>query len=714
MLNRTFFEIKKNIQALVISFLPFMLVACGNATGYSVTAKVVDRHCRPIPNHTLLLVEQVPSNVPYGGGSTHINKIKSDKQGYSSFSVNRRSTDIKIYEPSGRKKLHEMQLVSVIDDGKGWGITYHQGEKIIVRYFDQFKKTTKNNPLYLHVMQDSIRPEKEAYHHHLIKMPFTKRIQRYLPSTMGMTSGKIVLMQWYLKDEEAYLDVYGVRDGGVLEIRDTDDLLSPIPVSGFQKRITYRLADGHLKKSLYLRGDKPGVYGVFSFDLLYDDSLKTAYATLYTHTVVRDKQKRHKIQQAVDNDTSANVVLPIETCSGVLSRSPNGYYTVLNDQFLKYLKGHAPLITAESSARQARMDVAANPDTPLDWFEKNITSIQKPESRYGQSDADYRRKSGQMQALAEASLNNNGEIEERIEYLYDVAKSNGWSRLIKRIAEDRRTATELLNKILVQTGDAYLTQIISNPNTDDAVLHRMLEHLDQQSMGNPNWTLKPFVSHPNASPDTLERVWEVYIKQPKKSPVCNSLVTDFLQNPRLSKKLLGKLAAAISDLRDNTFCYRLAVTHPAANDVIKKRIRADIAARWDELQKMTGYKDLETLKQIKSGMEPGKYRASHQASNLRKKRKLSDRQMAGDPATSPKELERLFHQSESGEVIKLLAANPSTPNDILHMISSGNFLVTGQMTTDYWISLSLFCNPAFDSKAKRYLSYHLPERCKDI
>lgn len=88
--------------------------------------------------------------------------------------------------------------------------------------------------------------------------------------------------------------------------------------------------------------------------------------------------------------------------------------------------------------------------------------------------------------------------------------------------------------------------------------------------------------------------------------------------------------------------------------------------------------------------------------------------MAENPDTQPEILEMLFNESEEGEVIKLLAENPSVPSEILNKIKDGDYFIANNISAEKWFPPSLFCNPDFDTEAKKYLPYQEPERFKSI
>ncbi len=702
-------------RAAVFLLAALILVACGSQSAIPVTASVVDRYCRPVTEKDLVVFEQLPPNVPYGGGSTRLSKIKSDSQGHVKFFVDRRATAIAIYSPEDREHLHEMQQVSQLRRGT-WGIAYLNGKPTTIDGYAPLRQSTRENPFYLYVMEDAAPLKEEAYDHNLIKMPFGKRIQRYMPSAFNRSPGRTVLLHWYLEGKDVYLQIVGVKDGGVREILDSDDLFAPFPHEGFEKSIVYKLQEGRFKKAFFVRDDSPNKFALLSFELLYDRSLKTAYATFYTHTMVLDSKEPWKRHSPKTAERPKLAILPIETCGGVLSRSPRGYYSSLNDTFLDYLKGTSPQRTPESMAYDELLETAANPDTSLQWIRENIREL--PGQEEGGTRID-RRLSGRMLGLAEASLNNNGNVDQRLNYLFDVAKANDWKRLLERIAKDRRSPGSVLSRSFDEFGNNLIRHIVRNPNANDELLNRMLDRMLGYASIPLESELAPFASHRNASEKTLKRILDAYAENASAPDGLNNpyslVILNLLKNPVLSYELLERLVLMIASYSDAAAqYYKLALAHPVADEVLKNKIRETVTADSERLRKQSNYREFDNLEAALSNeagaMQPPKVPAKGAV----KRRKLSARKMAADPENSPDVLRELFDRSEDGEVLKFLAANPSTPSDILHRIQDGDYVLTENLATERWFARSLFCNSAVDDERKRRLPYQDPETCKDI
>ena len=359
---------------------------------------------------------------------------------------------------------------------------------------------------------------------------------------------------------------------------------------------------------------------------------------------------------------------------------------------------------------------AANPDTSLEWIRENIRELPRTEEG---SNRTERRLSGRMLGLAKAALNNNGDVDQRLQYLFDVAKANGWNRMLERIAKDRRSPSAVLNRSFDEFGKNFIRKIVRNPNADDKLLNRILDRMLDRASNRLDSELAPFASHPNASKKTLERVFDAYTKNTDDSDGVRQpyslVVVNLLRNPALSYELLERLVVTIPDYSDAAVqYYRLALEHPVTDEVLKKGIRETATGDPELLRKLANYREIDDLKAALSNeantVQPPKARAK----SVAKHRKLGARKKAADPKSSPDALRELFDKSEDGEIFKFLAANRSTPIDILHRIRDGEYVLTKNLATERWFARSLFCNPTVDDETKRRLPYQDPESCRDF
>jgi hypothetical protein len=510
-----------------------------------------------------------------------------------------------------------------------------------------------------------------------------------MPPSFGHAPGEIVLLHWFLKDDNAYLQVYGAGKGGVQEIDDTAILRGQLPNTGFHKYLEYLLPTGDFRKVFYVKGKDTRKSAIFSINLLYDNQSGIAYATYYTHSMQRKKDS---------GETSA----PIETCGGVLSRSPDGYYATLNNAFLKYLGAGSHSIQNERNYR-AKLLIAADPDTSMEWIRENIHD----------------------RRLALAALDNNGDMGERIDYLYRIALVNIWDEVINKIAEDHWTSETILSEIYDKKGELFINRLVHNPATGNILLNRMLDHIGKQTMNNPGADLLPYASHPKASMKTLERILDIYEMHMQSAGVPDAVrrvyptfIDHMLNRKDLTNKLLERLAKMIPNYDYAYIYYRMVLTHPNTDDALKRQMRDDLSVNTNRLERTRGYEP-KKLKQLLADAVDNNIKLDNQTfssgKNMRGsklKPHRSIKETASDPETSPEILQRLFSESEDGEILEHLAANPSTPRDILNRISDGDYVITKNLYAQKYYPKLLFCNPTVDKETKRHLPYLMNVNCK--
>jgi hypothetical protein len=405
-----------------------------------VIAKLVDYECNPIPNEPVVVLRDL-GTLPTGGSVSKADKTTTDEEGFFKFKANARSYMIK-------KDTQDLQYYRKFRSDR-WG--YAVGSDITIDIKNELQRSSYQSPFYVYIDKHLPAGIKHGYDSDLIRIEFSENTAQMLPTSFGSTPGSIVHLSWKMENAKPFIWVTGIENGGVIDITENTELLKRIPISNYSKTLKYEIKDKTFRKLFLVRGDASQFYSIFSMDLVYDETLEVAYLSILLNTIAVDKYSQNGRVRAITKP-----IIPQENCGGVFSRSHNGYFSLLDDEELTYLKATARALPFKSEiSNSEKLTIAAHPKTPLDWYKKNIDN----------------------QLIAETALDNNGDIKDRIEFIYNKSKDSNWNSVIKVISKDVRTPESILLDI-VNNHDIPINYVAYNPSSTIKVQNRILEKLN--------------------------------------------------------------------------------------------------------------------------------------------------------------------------------------------------------------------------------------------
>jgi hypothetical protein len=662
--------LKKHTTKLLLLLLIFSVVLPGYylSTNDMVVAKLVDYQCNPIIN-TPVVISRDLGSFPLGWPISKTDKIKTDEDGFFKFKANARSIEVK-------KDIHDLNNYRRFRNDQ-WGSV--RG-KIQIDITNELKRSSYKSPLFIYVDKDLPPGIKHGYDSDLIRIRFTEKTAQMLPASFGSTPGNVVNLSWKIENDRPHIWITGIGNGGVLDITNKTELLNRIPTKNYSKSLNYEITDSTFRRIFLVKGKANQSYSIYSIDLVYDKAIKVAYLSTLLNTIAVDKYSQNGRVSVITKP-----VIPRENCGGVFARSHNGYFGLLDNEELNYLKAttqERPLELEKSNSEIQK--IAAHPETPLEWYKENTDN----------------------QLIAKTALDNNGDINNRIEYIYKKSKDNNWHYVIETISKDIRTTESILLDI-VNNYDKFTSHVASNPSSTIKVLDRILDKLSNELNTTDSKRkhervisiIQTLARKENIPPVLLEKAHKIIEKYIRlymmKNSSFSSVEISLIRNKQATSNILSsaydrtvnnKLIDIYSHQSKDAW-KAIAEHNNASSDSLKSIIKLLISEEFNELT----YKILHaaiTNKNLHKSHKRELYKIDNKYLNLifaeledtpkdiliklsKKNDKRINMKLAKNTTSPDSILRKLASQKYYYESVKMaIAENPNTPIDVLHELSS--------------------------------------------
>jgi hypothetical protein len=664
---------KKHTKKLILFIAVFLVL-----TGYFylnkrnvVIAKLVDYQCKPITNEPVVVAWDL-GTFPLGWPVSDIEKFKTDDNGFFKSKAKGRSIAIK-------KDIQDLHYYRNFRFDR-WGFV---SGNITIDIINELKRSTYNSPFYVYVGNNLPAGIKHGYDSDLIRIRFSDKTAQMIPASFDSTPGNIINLSWKMENGIPYFWVTGIGDGGVLDITNNTDQLNRIPTSNYTKSLKYQIKDSRTQRIFIIKGKASQSYSIFSIDLVYDKALGVAYLATLFNTIAVD-------MYSSDSKKTTDIsypIIPQEGCGGVFARSHNGYFGLLDNEKLTYLKASARELPFEIKKTNSELHtIAAHPETPLDWYRNNIDNWH----------------------IAKAALNNNGDIHERIEYIYRKSKDNNWQSVIDTISIDVRASENILLDI-VNYYDKFMPKVASNPSSTIKVLDTILDKLNNEldtpisESGKVPHIIQVLARKENMPPELLEKAQDIFEKYISKNMARNNTISSIeislIENKQATSKMLNSTCtrAVNNELLDKhspqsknawkaiakhknapskslEFIIELFISEEFSHSTYNILLAAIANKNLDRSYKKELYKiDNEYLNLIFSELEDTPLDILIKLSE--KENRIINRNLAKNLATPDTIFRKLaFRKPEyknEYDTIKIeIAKNPSAPIDVLHELSN--------------------------------------------